>query len=222
MEALLNKAVARKQKALSEFESKQLIKSAGVLITNEKLAQSGTEAVEIAQDLGFPVVLKGCSHKLMHKTELGLVKLNLRNISEVENAYEQITESGLDMDGVLVQEMISGNREFVIGMNRDPQFGPCVMFGLGGVYTEVLKDVIFRVAPISESDAAEMLDEIKTRKLLDEFRGDPAIDRDTLVKALVGVGDLGNRYENIAEIDINPVIISGNRAVAVDALVILK
>jgi len=118
--------------------------------------------------------------------------------------------------------MVNGSREFVIGLSRDPQFGPCVMFGLGGIFTEALKDVTFRVAPLSKDDALEMIDEIKTKKLLGEFRGSPAVDREALAKALVGVGELGMKYDSIAEIDINPLIISGNKPVAVDALVVLK
>ena len=139
----------------------------------------------------------------------------------MQKAYDEITGKGLDLDGVLVQEMIKGDREFVIGLSRDPQFGPCVMFGIGGIFTEVIKDVSFRVAPLTELDAEEMIDEIRMRKLLDEFRGSPAVDRKQLVKALVGIGEIGYRHNEIAEIDINPLIISGNRPVVVDALVVL-
>ncbi|MBW2561890.1 MAG: acetate--CoA ligase family protein, partial [Deltaproteobacteria bacterium] len=139
----------------------------------------------------------------------------------VAQAYDEIIKAGMELDGVLVQEMIKGDREFVIGLTRDPQFGPCVMFGLGGIFTEVLNDVSFRVAPITEIDAMEMIEEIKTKKLLDEFRGSPAVDKKSLVKALVGIGKLGDEYDQIAEIDINPVIISGDQPIAVDALVVL-
>lgn len=222
MEKVLQKALKKGQKALSEYESKLVIESAGVTITKEGLANSKDEAVKIAKELGFPVVLKGCSDTLTHKTETGMVKLNLSNEDDVAKSYEEIIGSGVDLDGVLVQEMIKGDREFVIGLSRDPQFGPCVMFGLGGIFTEVLKDVSFRIAPITDIDAQEMIEEIKTKKLLDEFRGSPAVDRKALTKALVGIGDLGEKYDEIAEIDINPIIISGNKPVAVDALVILK
>jgi len=142
--------------------------------------------------------------------------------SEAAQAYDDLTGKGLVIDGVLVQEMVSGSRELVIGLTRDPQFGPCVMFGLGGIFTELLHDVSFRVAPLTVDDAGEMIDEIKTKGVLDEFRGSPAVDREALIQALVGVGELGVRYDEIAEIDINPLIISGSKPVAVDALVILK
>jgi acetate---CoA ligase (ADP-forming) subunit beta len=221
MDQIIKKALDRGQKTLSEFDSKQVIQSVGIQITREKLARTRAEAVKFAEEIGYPVVLKGCSDKAAHKTEMGLVKLKLAGADEVGKAYDEITGTGLDLDGVLVQEMIKGDREFVIGMSRDPQFGPCVMFGIGGVFTEVIKDVSFRVAPLTELDAEEMIDEIRMKKLLDDFRGSPAVDRKQLVKALVGIGDLGYRHDEIAEIDINPVIISGNRPVVVDALVVL-
>ena len=221
MDQIIEKAIQRGQKTLSEYDSKQIIQSVGISITKEKLALNRDEAVRFAEEIGFPVVLKGCSDKAAHKTEMGLVKLKLTNADEVRAAYDDIAGRGLELDGVLVQEMIQGNRELVIGMNRDPQFGPCVMFGIGGIFTEIMKDVSFRVAPITELDAEEMIDEIRMRKILDEFRGSPAVDRKELVRALVGIGELGYRNSEIAEIDINPLIISGSRPVVVDALVVL-
>ncbi|MDY6967441.1 MAG: acetate--CoA ligase family protein [Spirochaetota bacterium] len=222
MQEIIKKAVERGQKALSEYDSKRVIEKAGVPITKEELASSKDEAVEQSKKIGYPVVLKGCSDTLMHKTESGMVKLGLNNDVDVANAYEEIMGKGIKLDGVLVQEMIQGQREFVIGLTRDPQFGPCVMFGLGGIFTEVLKDVSFRIAPITEFDASEMIEEIKTKKLLDEFRGSPAVDRSVLIKALIGIGNLGVEYDDIAEIDINPLIIAGDKPVAVDSLVVLK
>lgn len=221
MEQIIQKAIRRGQKTLSEYDSKQIIQSMGISITREKLALNRDEAVRFAEEIGFPVVLKGCSDKAAHKTEMGLVKLKLTNADEVRAAYDDIAGRGLELDGVLVQEMIQGNRELVIGMNRDPQFGPCVMFGIGGIFTEIMKDVSFRVAPITELDAEEMIDEIRMKKILDEFRGSPAVDRKELVRALVGIGELGYRNSDIAEIDINPLIISGSRPIVVDALVVL-
>jgi acetate---CoA ligase (ADP-forming) subunit beta len=222
MEQIIKKALERGQKNLSEYDSKLVIQSAGISVTREKLARSRDEAVAFAGEIGYPVVLKGCSDKAAHKTEMGLVKLKLAGADEVRKAYDEITGKGADLDGVLVQEMIKGDRELVIGMSRDPQFGPCVMFGIGGIFTEVIKDVSFRVAPLTETDAEEMIGEIRMKKLLDEFRGSPAVDRKQLVKALVSIGDIGYKHDEIAEIDINPLIISGNRPVVVDALVVLR
>ncbi len=221
MKDLIEKAIKNGQNSLSEFDSKRVIQSAGVQITNEELAVTKEEAVEIAQKIGYPVVLKGTGHKATHKTEMGLVKLRLSSDEEVSTAYDEIMSTDAELEGVLVQEMISGEREFVIGLTRDPQFGPCVMFGLGGIFTEVLNDVSFRVAPLTDFDAEDMISEIKTSKLLEEFRGSPAVDREILKKALIGIGNLGLENDEIKEIDINPVIISGDKPVAVDALVVL-
>ncbi len=223
MREILEQAIAKRQKALSEFDSKQLMKMAGIPVSRNYLAKSKEEAIKYAQQLGFPVVLKGCSDTLTHKTELGMVKLKLKTKEDVANAYDEITGKGIPLDGVLVQEWLDGdNREFVLGSIKDPQFGPCVMFGLGGVFTEALQDVSFRVAPITSIDAYEMMDELKTKKLLGAFRGSPAVDKEMLAQALVGLSELINTYEEIAEVDINPIIINGDKPVAVDALVILK
>lgn len=223
MREILEQAIAKRQKALSEFDSKQLMKMAGIPVSRNYLAKSKEEAIKYAQQLRFPVVLKGCSDTLTHKTELGMVKLKLKTKEDVANAYDEITGKGIPLDGVLVQEWLDGdNREFVLGSIKDPQFGPCVMFGLGGVFTEALQDVSFRVAPITSIDAYEMMDELRTKKLLGPFRGSPAVDKEMLARALVGLSELINTYEEIAEIDINPIIINGDKPVAVDALVILK
>ncbi len=221
MDQIVKNAIERGQKTLSEYDSKLVLRSAGITITREKLARSRDEAVKFAGEIRYPVVLKGCSDKAAHKTEMGLVKLKLSSVDEVQKAYDEITGKGVELDGVLVQEMVRGDREFVIGLSRDPQFGPCVMFGIGGIFTEVIKDVSFRVAPLTELDAEEMIEEIRMKKLLDEFRGSPAVDKKQLVAALVGIGNLGVKHSEIAEIDINPLIISGNKPVVVDALVVL-
>jgi|SRR5664280_93151 len=219
---IIQRALAKGQKTLSEYESSLVIKSAGVGVVPSFLARTRDEAFQIAEKLGFPVVMKGCSAELAHKTEAGMVKLNVANSEEAARVFDELMGKIKGLDGVLIQKMVKGSREFVIGLSRDPQFGPCVMFGMGGIFTEALKDVTFRVAPLSKEDALEMIDEIKTKKLLGEFRGSPAVDRNALAKALIGVGDLGIKYDSIAEIDINPLIICGDKPVAVDALVVLR
>jgi acetyl-CoA synthetase (ADP-forming) len=219
---IIQQAIARGQKTLSEYESRLVIESAGVLVAAVALAKTRDEAVQMAENIGYPVVMKGCSAELAHKTESGMVKLNVGNPEEVARVFDEFSGKMKNLDGVLIEKMVKGSREFVIGLSRDPQFGPCVMFGLGGIFTEALKDVTFRVAPLSREDALEMIDEIKTKKLLGEFRGSPAVDREALAKALIGVGDLGIKYDSIAEIDINPLIICGDKPVAVDALVVLR
>jgi acetate---CoA ligase (ADP-forming) subunit beta len=223
MSDIIIEAVERGQGALSEYDSKRVVESKGVIVSGNRLATSRDEAVQMAQKSGYPVALKGCSPVLTHKTEMGMVKLKLKTPDEVANAYDDITSKGVELDGVIVQEWVEGdNREFVIGMTRDPQFGPCVMFGLGGIFTEALKDVSFRVAPLTEVDAMEMIDEIRTQKLLGEFRGSPPVDKKKLVDAIVGMGNLACEFDRVAEIDINPLVIEKGEPVAVDALIILK
>jgi acetate---CoA ligase (ADP-forming) subunit beta len=221
MNQIIAKALKNRQKVLSEFESKKVLKSAGVRITKEYLAGSKTEAKKLAKKIGYPVALKGSGPQAAHKTEMGLVKLNISNDKELLTAYDEIMGKGIELDGILVQEMIKGDREFIIGLSRDPQFGPCVMFGLGGIFTEALKDVSFRVAPFTEDDALEMISEIKTSRLLGKFRGSPEVNKSLLVKALVGIGNLATQHNEIAEIDINPLIIANGKPIAVDGLVIL-
>ncbi len=219
---IIEKAVKEGRKTLSEYESRLIIESAGVFVAAAALTKTKKEAVQEAEKMGYPVVMKGCSAELSHKTEAGMVALNITDAEQVAKIFDELTNKAKNLDGILVEKMLRGSRELVIGLSRDSSFGPCVMFGLGGIFTEVLKDVTFRVAPLTKEDALEMIDEIKTKKLLDEFRGSPAIDRDALAKALIGVGDLGVKYDAIAEIDINPLIICGDKPVAVDALVVLK
>ena len=219
---IIKKAVKKGRKTLSEYESRLVIESAGVLVAAAALAKTKEDAIQEAEKMGYPVVMKGCSAELSHKTEAGMVALNICSSDEVARVFDELTGKMKNLDGVLVEKMVRGSREFVIGLSRDPSFGPCVMFGLGGIFTEALKDVTFRVAPLSKEDALEMIDEIKTNKLLGEFRGSPAVDKEALAKALIGVGDLGIKYDSIAEIDINPLIICGDKPVAVDALVVLK
>ena len=222
IKTLLLKAVEYGQQALSEYESKLVVAAAGVPVVQEVLVHSRQEAMDQAALIGFPVVLKGSSPALTHKTEMGMVLVNLKDREEAAQAYNTLTGKGINLDGVLIQKMIKGKREFVIGLTRDLQFGPCVMFGIGGIFTEAMKDVSFRVAPLTERDALEMISEIRAVKLLDAFRREVAVDMDVLVKALVGIGNLGMAYDEIAEIDINPLIVTESLPVAVDALVILK
>ncbi|NTU73386.1 CoA-binding protein, partial [Candidatus Roizmanbacteria bacterium] len=164
-------------RSLSESESKQLLAGYGVPVVKEIVAKDREDAVRAASGLQFPVVLKGHGAKLSHKSDKGLVRLGLANTEEVRQAAQGILESaGKDLEGFLIQPMLKGKREFVAGLMRDPMFGPIVMFGLGGVFTEALADVVFRAVPIDEIEAEAMLDEIKASKLLGKFRGEQAAD----------------------------------------------
>ncbi len=221
---IIQKALQKGQKTLSEYDSKRLLSAYGFPIVQEKLVKSRAAAVKAAKEIGLPVVLKGCSPEIAHKTEKKLIEVDLRSFREVEKAYDAIVErvGEVGLDGILVQQMVKGSRELVIGMIRDAQFGPCVMFGLGGIFTEVLKDVSFRIAPLEQRDALEMAKEIKGAAVLGAFRGMPAVDMDLLTNMLISAGRLGLELDAVKEVDVNPLIISGNKPVAVDALVVLQ
>ena len=221
---VIKKAVKEGRKALTEYEAKKVLRSYGIPTTREFLVHSQKEAVEKAERLGYPVVLKGSGSQLLHKTELDVIRLNLKNAREVREAFREIKKNAGDkLEGVLVQEMVKGERELVIGLIKDPQFGPCVMFGLGGIYTEILRDVSFRVAPITKQDAYQMMEEIRARKILDAVRGMAPADKKTLAKALVGLGRLGIDHPEIKEVDVNPLILTKKgKPMAVDALIVLE
>ncbi len=219
---LIDQALADGRTALSEYESKQVLASYGIPVTQEELITNPADLSEAIHKIGFPLVMKGCAAEIAHKTEKGLIRVDVRNEDEARTAFDEITSA---MDGaekaVLVQQMVKGQRELVVGLTRDPQFGPCVMFGLGGIFTEVLEDTAFRVAPIEKRDALEMMQEIKAHKILEAIRGMEPADTDLLAEILIAIGRLGMENEAVKEIDINPVIISAGKPVAVDARVVL-
>ena len=220
---IIEKASAEGRTTLSEYESKILLKTYGIPVTKEILATDMDGLMEAAGKIGYPLVLKGSSSEIAHKTEKGLIKVDIRNKEEAREAFTEIM-GAMDVDdgAVLVQEMVKGQRELVVGLTRDPQFGPCVMFGLGGIFTEILKDISFRVAPLEKRDALEMMQDIKGHKILEAVRGMEAADLDRLAEILIAVGNIGLEHEAIKEIDMNPVILSGSRPIVVDALVVLE
>jgi acetate---CoA ligase (ADP-forming) subunit beta len=219
---IIESALKEGRTTLSEFESKQVLSQYGIPVAQESLCYTLAEMQKAAQEIGFPLVLKGYSPELAHKTEKDLIRMDIRNMAEAEQAFtellERIQEQG---KAVLVQEMVKGKRELLAGMTRDPQFGPCVLFGLGGIFTEVLEEVSFRVAPLDRRQALDMMEETKAKKMLEAFRGMEAADKDLLVHILIQLGQIGLDQEKIKEIDINPLILSGPKPMAVDALVVL-
>ncbi len=220
---IIKKALDEGRKMLSEHESKQLLTNYGIPVTKERVVMDIEQLKEAASDIGYPIVLKAHSPSIAHKTEKNLIRLDLRNEEEAVEAFNELMQimEGADK-AVLVQEMIKGPRELVVGLTRDPQFGPCVMFGLGGIFTEILKDISFRIAPLERHDALEMMQEIKAHKILGEVRGLPPADTDTLADILIAVGRIGMDNPEVKEIDINPLILDGSKPVAVDALVVLE
>lgn len=212
-------------KSLSEHDSKQLLASYGVAIAREVLVESVDEAVLMAAELGFPVVLKLCGDSILHKTERDLVRLNLSDAAAVRAAGDELLSRRLPEDGqarLLVAELIQGKRELIAGLVRDAQLGPCVMLGLGGVLAEALGDAVFAAAPIDAADVRRMLYGLRAQQLFTRsFRGDPEIDVDLLADALIGLGKLALDRPDVASVDINPLIVRGGSPIAVDALVVL-
>lgn len=218
---IIDKALSGGRSVLSEYDSKQVLAQYGVPTATEMLIKNEQELSLAIERIPFPIVLKGCSPDLSHKTEKNLVILDVRTREAALEAFREISAKIGPDDAVLVQEMVKGARELVAGMTRDGQFGPCVMFGLGGVFTEALKDVCFRMAPLSQRDAYEMMEDIRGHKILGPVRGMPEANREELADVLVTVGRIGLENSSIKEIDINPLILRDGRPVAVDALIVL-
>ena len=221
---LIKQALDSENSTLNEADSKRLLSAYGIPVIDEAVCLNPEDAAARAEEIGFPVVLKGLGARLTHKTERGLVRLGLDSAGEiVEQARKMADEAGDDLEGWLVQPQVSGRRELVAGLFRDEQFGPVVMFGLGGIFTEALDDVVFKVAPFTEAHASHMLDQLRAKSLLDPFRGEAAADREALIRTLLGLSRLGVELEDVAEVDINPLLITPEGEVrAVDALVVIR
>lgn len=208
---------------LSEAESKALLARHGIPVPPEELVDGAGEAAAAAGRIGYPVVVKLCGRAIAHKTERGLVKLNLRDAAAVEAAATELLAAARPEDGdvgLLVGAMVSGARELIAGFVRDDEFGPCVMLGIGGIFTEALGDVAFRLAPLQPIDADELIDDLSNQALLGALRGEPPVDRAALAGIVRGLAELGGGDERIRSIDLNPLIVSGGGVpMAVDALV---
>lgn len=216
-------------RTLSEADSKALLAGHGIPFAPQELATDPDGAADAALRLGPPVVVKLCGDNIAHKTERGLVRLGLSSADSVRDAASELLAAAQPEDaatGVLVAPMIAGERELIAGVATDPQFGPTVLLGIGGVLAEAVADVAVRLAPITRIDAAEMIEDLRCQALLGEFRGEPAVDRDALVEVLVGLStaalaevEVGDGGERIVSVDLNPMIVHDGRPVAVDALV---
>jgi acetyl-CoA synthetase (ADP-forming) len=207
---------------LSEFDSKGVLRSYGIPTVEERLADDAEAAVRAAGELGYPVAVKLCVEGLVHKTERGLVRLDVSDDAAVRVAAADLLgrrAPGESDARLLVQRMVRGRRELILGLTCDRQFGPCVMLGLGGILAEAIRDVVFRVAPLATLDAMEMVEDLKASHLFGAFRGEPAVDRETLAASLVTLGRIGIERPEIVSIDVNPVVVCGSRPIAVDAMV---
>jgi acetyl-CoA synthetase (ADP-forming) len=210
-------------RTLSEAESKELLAAYGVPCVAERLVTDAPAAVAAAEELGLPVVAKLCGAAITHKSERGLVRLGLDSADAVSRAASDLLAAARPEEGdvrVLVAPMVSGRRELIVGAHRDPQFGACVMVGVGGVLAEALADVSFRLAPITELDADEMLDDLEAQALLGEIRGDAPVDRAAVARVLLSLSRLMSERDDVGSVDVNPLVVDRDGApVAVDALV---
>jgi acyl-CoA synthetase (NDP forming) len=220
--------MVKSQNLLTEVESKELLKKAGIPVIEAKLARSKKEAIAMSREMGFPVVLKISSTDVVHKSDSGGVKLGLTNVTQVGKAYSQIISSlkqaypEARIDGVSVQTMAPPGVEVIVGMSKDAQFGPVLMFGLGGILVEVLKDVSFRIVPVTERDAREMIKEIKGYPVLQGYRGQKPASIPALEQLIVKVSQFVEKNPQIKELDLNPIFAYPDKAVAVDARIILE
>lgn len=209
-------------RTLAEDESKRLLAGYGVPFAPEVAVPGADAAVAAADELGYPVVAKLNGEGIAHKTERGLVRLGLGDADAVAAAATELLAAARPEDGevhLLVAPMLRGNRELIAGLHHDEQFGMTVMLGVGGILAEALADVAFRLVPISRLDAAEMIDDLVTQKLLEELRGEPAVDREALIDVLVGLSAAAEADPSVASADLNPLIVVDGRPIAVDALV---
>ena len=224
---IIEAARAQGRTLLNEVEAKTILAEAGIPVTPTKLATSPDEAVTVAAEMGYPVALKVVSEAITHKSDIGGVELNLADEAAVRAAFDRIAAAaeaaapGATIDGVSVQPMAPAGTEVIMGMTMDQQFGPVLMFGLGGVMVEVLKDVAFRVVPLEPRDAKQMLREIQGFPVLDGYRGSDPADLDTLESILLKLSAFAEANPEVNELDLNPVFAYADGAVAVDARIVL-
>lgn len=226
-DTIITQARSESRSLLSEVESKNLLVAEGISVTDAQLARDATEAVSFAESLGYPVVMKIISPDIAHKSDVGGVVVGLTDSDQVKSGYDEMMRkvssvaSTAKIDGVSIQSMAKPGIEVIIGATTDPQFGPVMMFGLGGVFVEVLKDVSFRVVPLEPRDAKQMVREIKALPILEGVRGQEGADLQALESLLLSVSELIERRPEIAELDLNPVFAYSDGAIAVDARIVL-
>jgi len=213
---------------LNEVEAKKLLEQAGIPVNDTRLARTKSEASSLSREIGFPVALKIVSPDVVHKSDVGGVKVGLVNTAQVQKAYTEIVGSVKEkvpdatIEGVSVQKMGRPGVEIIIGVTEDAQFGPVIMFGLGGIWVEAIKDVVFRVIPVTTWDAEEMVREIKGFAVLQGYRGQEAVDLSFLVKLITRISEFIEKNPRVKELDINPLIAYADGAVAVDARIVVN
>ena len=225
---IFSKVKKEGRKFLLEPEAKTVCKDYEIPITDFRVAKNRAEGVKFAEKIGYPVVLKIVSPNIIHKSDVGGVIINVKNAKAFQNAYRQIMDNvkkhkpKAKIVGILVQEMAPQSTEVIVGATKDPQFGPALMFGLGGIFVEILKDVAFRIAPITEDEAREMITSVRAYPLLKGYRNTPPADIDAIVRILLNTSRLVMEHQEIKELDLNPIMVYEKTAKTVDARIILE
>ncbi|MFB0543457.1 MAG: acetate--CoA ligase family protein [Candidatus Bathyarchaeia archaeon] len=225
---ILQRAYSEGRNFLFEHEAKEICRFYNLPVTKGKVASSEEEAVEEAKGIGFPVVLKIVSPQILHKSDVGGVILNVKDEQGVKEAYRRIMSNvkerkpEAEIEGIYVQEMAPSSTEVIVGATKDPTFGATIMFGIGGIFVEVLKDVSFRLVPVTRLDAEEMIHEIRSHKILEGVRGMPRADESALVEVLLNTSKMLMECPEIAELDMNPILVYEEGAKIVDARIILE
>jgi acyl-CoA synthetase (NDP forming) len=228
VDIIFRKAEAEGRKFLLEHEAKTVCKLYGIPVTELKIAKTPEEAAKFSEEIGYPTVLKIISPNILHKFDVGGVMLDINSPEEAKNAFNKIVENvkthkpDAQINGILVQEMAPSSTEVIVGAIKDPQFGQTLMFGLGGTFVEIMKDVSFRIAPINEDDAQQMISEVKASIILRGYRGQPPRDIDAIMKILLDTSRLVMEHPDIKELDLNPVMVYEKGAKTVDARIILE
>ncbi|MEA2071565.1 MAG: acetate--CoA ligase family protein [Asgard group archaeon] len=218
-------AYKENRKFLLEYEALTVFENEGIKFPANTLAKEKEEAIAFAEKNSFPIVLKAMSPQILHKSEYDAVIIGINNTKELEEKFTDMQErlKEYNLKGILVEKQVKKGTELIIGINIDPTFGPVVAFGIGGIFVEALKDVTFRLCPTTKKRALKMIDDIKTQKLLNGFRGRPPVDREEVAEMIVNVSELAIKYNDyIKEIDLNPVISNEDGVYGVDARIILK
>jgi acyl-CoA synthetase (NDP forming) len=224
---VIDKARKEGRRVLTETEAKDLLGQAGINVVETKLAATREKAVSLSRQMGFPVAMKIVSPEVIHKSDAGGVKLGIKTAKQVEKAWDEIQKNikkqypDAKIQGISVQKMARPGVEIIIGVSKDPQFGPVIMFGLGGIMVEILKDVSFRIVPLARRDAHEMIREIKGYPVLEGYRGQEPVDIGNLEEFIMKVSAFAEKHPEVEELDLNPVFAYKDGAVAVDARIIL-
>jgi len=217
----IQKSDQQEKKVVDEFEAKRWLKAMNLKVVKELIVRTPDEAIKAANKMGYPTVLKGIAEGQIHKTEAGLVTLNLQNAEQLHSAYRKMLRVKMKPRSFLIQPMLKGDLELIAGVVRDPQFGPAVMLGLGGVKAEVYKDVAFRLAPLNQKDVLSMASDLEGQALLKGYRGSKPVNMESLADWLIKLGWLALKFEKIQEIDVNPLLVVNGEPVAVDATIVL-